>query len=78
MECRRIGIRSDTRRCGLGVGGKQYLHRRTGPQDLLGVNVEVADLSAYDAVFGTGRWDSDTHPTFPARLDRQLALSAAA
>jgi hypothetical protein len=33
---------------------QQYLHRRTGPQDRLEVDVEVADLSAYDAVFGTG------------------------
>jgi hypothetical protein len=33
---------------------QQYLHRRTSPDDHLQVDVEVADLSAYDAVFGTG------------------------
>ena len=33
---------------------QQYLHRRTGTEDHLQVDVEVADLSAYDAVFGTG------------------------
>jgi hypothetical protein len=33
---------------------QQYLHRRTGPEDRLEVDVEVADLGAYDAVFGTG------------------------
>jgi hypothetical protein len=32
----------------------QYLHRRTGTDDRLEVEVQVADLSAYDAVFGTG------------------------
>lgn len=33
---------------------QQYLHRRTGTGDHLQVDVEVADLSAYDAAFGTG------------------------
>lgn len=33
---------------------QQYLHRRTSPDNHLQVDVEVADLSAYDAVFGTG------------------------
>jgi transposase len=33
---------------------QQYLHRRTSPDGHLQVDVEVADLSAYDAVFGTG------------------------
>jgi transposase len=33
---------------------QQYLHRRTGADDLLEVEVQVADLGAYDAVFGTG------------------------
>ena len=33
---------------------QQYLHRRTGAEDHLQVDVEVADLSVYDAVFGTG------------------------
>ncbi|MDG4668651.1 IS21 family transposase [Mycobacterium sp. 236(2023)] len=33
---------------------QQYLHRRTSPEHHLQVDVEVADLSAYDAVFGTG------------------------
>jgi len=33
---------------------QQYLHRRSSPGDHLQVDVEVADLSAYDAVFGTG------------------------
>jgi len=33
---------------------QQYLHRRRSPDDHLQVDVEVADLSAYDAVFGTG------------------------
>ncbi|APE19278.1 IS21 family transposase [Mycolicibacterium pallens] len=33
---------------------QQYLHRRAGTEDPLQVDVEVADLSAYDAVFGTG------------------------
>jgi hypothetical protein len=33
---------------------QQYLHRRTSPGSHLEVDVEVADLSAYDAVFGTG------------------------
>ena len=33
---------------------QQYLHRRTDTEDHLQVDVEVADLSAYDAVFGTG------------------------
>jgi transposase len=33
---------------------EQYLHRRTGTNDRLEVDVQVADLSAYDAVFGTG------------------------
>lgn len=30
------------------------VHRRTGVEDHLQVDVEVADLSAYDTVFGTG------------------------
>jgi transposase len=33
---------------------QQYLHRRTGTNDRLEVEVQVADLGAYDAVFGTG------------------------
>jgi transposase len=33
---------------------QQYLHPRTSPGSHLEVDVEVADLSAYDAVFGTG------------------------
>jgi transposase len=33
---------------------QQYLHRRTSPSSHLQVDVEVADLGAYDAVFGTG------------------------
>lgn len=33
---------------------QQFLHRRTGTEDRLEVDVEVADLGAYDAVFGTG------------------------
>jgi len=34
---------------------QQYLHRRTGTDDdRLEVEVQVADLGAYDAVFGTG------------------------
>lgn len=33
---------------------QQYLHRRASPDDHLQVDVEVADLSTYDAVFGTG------------------------
>jgi hypothetical protein len=33
---------------------QQYLNRRTSPSGHLQVDVEVADLSAYDAVFGTG------------------------
>lgn len=33
---------------------QQYLHRRTSAQDHLQVDVEVADLSSYDVVFGTG------------------------
>ena len=33
---------------------QQYLHHRTSPSSHLQVDVEVADLSAYDAVFGTG------------------------
>jgi transposase len=33
---------------------QQYLHRRASPSSHLQVDVEVADLSAYDAVFGTG------------------------
>ncbi|MHA0289938.1 IS21 family transposase [Mycobacterium sp. C3-094] len=33
---------------------QQYLHGRTGPEGRLEVDVEVADLSDYDAVFGTG------------------------
>lgn len=41
---------------------QQYLHRRTSPDDHLQVDVEVADLSAYDAAFGTGR-SSHGHQT---------------
>lgn len=33
---------------------QQYLHRRTSPGSHLQVDVEVADLGAYDAAFGTG------------------------
>ncbi|KAA0098454.1 IS21 family transposase [Mycolicibacterium sp. P1-5] len=33
---------------------QQYLHRRSSPGSHLEVDVQVADLSAYDAVFGTG------------------------
>jgi hypothetical protein len=33
---------------------QQYLHRRTGTGDRLEVEVQIADLGAYDAVFGTG------------------------
>ena len=33
---------------------QQYLHRRTSPSSHLEVDVEVADLSAYDSAFGTG------------------------
>jgi transposase len=33
---------------------QQYLHRRTSPESPLDVDVQVADLSAYDSVFGTG------------------------
>jgi transposase InsO family protein len=33
---------------------KQYLHRRTSTEDRLEVEVQIADLGAYDAVFGTG------------------------
>jgi transposase len=33
---------------------QQYLHRRTGAEDRLEVKVQVADLGAYDTVFGTG------------------------
>ena len=33
---------------------QQYLHRRTTVSDRLEVEVQVADLGAYDAVFGTG------------------------
>jgi hypothetical protein len=33
---------------------QQYLHRRTSPGSHLEVDVEVADLSAYDSAFGTG------------------------
>jgi hypothetical protein len=33
---------------------EQYLHRRSGTGDRLEVEVQVADLGTYDAVFGTG------------------------
>jgi hypothetical protein len=33
---------------------QQYLHPRTGTNDHVEVEVQVADLGAYDAVFGTG------------------------
>ena len=33
---------------------QQHLHRRTSSADHLEVEVQVADLSAYDTVFGTG------------------------
>lgn len=33
---------------------QQYLHRRSSPTSHLKVDVQIADLGAYDAVFGTG------------------------
>ncbi len=49
------GLASDTAHVNAAsVLRQQYLHRRTGTEDRLEIDVEVADLGAYDAVFGTG------------------------
>jgi Mu transposase, C-terminal domain len=55
---------------------QQYLHRRTGTNDHVEVEVQVADLGAYDAVFGTGELPDGHHQTH-ARVVDGLSLGGA-